>query len=359
VSATLPLVRTETSGKRKYYFFRCACGKEVRRARATCHVEQCFECYRANGWRRARPREIGPGYRMGMLVLVERLPEGRCLVRCDCGGEKNVSLSNLRAGMTQSCGCQVGSKPVHGLSGTTEYNTWSGMMNRCVRARASKAWKYYGGRGIQVCKRWRESVHEFVADMFPRPKGRSIDRIDNDGHYSCGKCEECLANGWPANCRWATAKEQANNQRDACDSHYLEHDGRRLTCSQWARELGVSRQAIEIRIKNGWPVEKICTTRAPSFAKMLKGRVPGSRQYVHDGIRDNLAGWSRRTGIPWRVIHYRLKTGRSLAEAISPAFQRRPFRPRSYHRGTMLTHCRACGRTGHNVRTCKSRSGAA
>jgi hypothetical protein len=53
----------------------------------------------------------------------------------------------------------------------------------------------------------------FYEDMGPRPEGTSLDRKDNDGNYSCGKCDECKRNGWKANCRWATRLVQLLNKR--------------------------------------------------------------------------------------------------------------------------------------------------
>lgn len=81
------------------------------------------------------------------------------------------------------------------------YVSWCGMKQRCTNSN-TKAWDYYGGRGITVCARWLNSFAAFVEDMGERPShAHSLERLDNDGNYE------------PANCAWRTMAEQAQNRK--------------------------------------------------------------------------------------------------------------------------------------------------
>jgi hypothetical protein len=196
------------------------------------------------------------------------------------------------------------------------------MVQRCTNERG-RAWKDYGGRGISVCARWLESFESFFADMGARPTRRSLDRIDNDGGYWCGKCEECVRLGRPANCRWATTKQQAANKRPPSDAVWIEHNGERLISAEWARRLGISRQAFEFRLRSGWTVDRACTTPASAIAKALKGHAPGEKLYTLNGTSDTLAGWGRRLGVNAQTLRQRLNRGMSPAEALTAVDRRR------------------------------------
>ncbi len=162
----------------------------------------------------------------------------RCL--CDCGTETMTAASDMRRGTTVSCGCYARERHTkHGRTESPEYAAWCGIKTRCNNPNA-KEYPYYGGRGIQVCKRWRDSFASFFADMGERPAGRySIERIDNDGNYE------------PANCKWATKREQTRNRRN---NVRLTYQGETKTAVDWAAQLGISAKMIYKRYHKGKPI---------------------------------------------------------------------------------------------------------
>ncbi len=165
--------------------------------------------------------------------------------QCVCGQQSSVRQSYLRNGHTTSCGCSfreaLGHRRTHGHAGDVTYNIWQGMLNRCRNPKV-RIYKNYGGRGINVCERWR-SFENFLEDMGERPSpNHSIDRRNNDGDYS------------PENCYWATRVEQNNNKRN---NHVLTKDGHSLTLAQWSRLLQRHPTTLQRRLKRGLSIDEV------------------------------------------------------------------------------------------------------
>lgn len=124
---------------------------------------------------------------------------------------------------------------IHGMRRSPEYCSWSAMKSRCYK-RSDVAFARYGGAGITVCDRWRNSFQAFYADMGPRPAGMTLDRVERARGYE------------PSNTRWATDKQQIRNRRNtvrvltATGVQYL---------ADFAKPLGLSYGAAFMRLRRG------------------------------------------------------------------------------------------------------------
>lgn len=140
----------------------------------------------------------------------------------------------------------------HGGWNTAEYRVWAIMKDRCSNPNGAE-YHRYGGRGIFVCERWKQSFGDFIQDMGLRPSPEySIDRIDNDGPYS------------PDNCRWATRTEQQNNRSTTVR---LAFNGETHSTNEWSRLIGISISCIRYRLRAGWSIERTLTEPAKQQKK--------------------------------------------------------------------------------------------
>jgi hypothetical protein len=211
-------VPAEKRGEHARWRCICDCGNETISIGRELVIRKTVSCgCYAREYNSTKKTKRMEGETFGRLTVVRY--EGQCKntalwrCKCACGNEVVVSGKNLRSGNTKSCGClhselsaKVGREAnmTHGMTRTRLHTIWCDMKARCYYPK-DKCYHLYGGRGITVCDEWRNDFtlfrdwalsHGYQDDL-------SIDRVDNDKGY------------FPDNCRWATAKEQANNRRNS------------------------------------------------------------------------------------------------------------------------------------------------
>lgn len=200
----------------------CECGAECRVLvqnikRGVSRSCGCLK--RENSGRPRGPQGIylPAGFMSGRLTTLEdaTFSYTEVLARCECGTEARKNAQRLKYGHIASCGCLPRlSAQTHGLSGHPLYSIWRGIVGRCTNPN-DHAYKSYGAIGRGICEGYRampEGLLRYAADMGPRPSlDHSTDRLNNLGGYWCGRCPECLRNGWTLNVAWRTREEQQNN----------------------------------------------------------------------------------------------------------------------------------------------------
>lgn len=210
------------------------------------------------------PKRIGDltGQKFGRLTVVrfygqDKYKKFTWMCECDCGNTSIVSGSELINGRILSCGCLrkeriIEAKTTHGMSHSEVYAEYRNMKNRCYNEQAHN-YKYYGGRGIKMCDRWRDDIREFYNDVSSLPnfreKGYTLDRINNDGNYE------------PGNVRWATASEQMINRRPVTRTLIYEYGGKMRTLKEISNIIGISYKTLSYRIRDlGWDPETAFNT---------------------------------------------------------------------------------------------------
>lgn len=145
----------------------------------------------------------------------------------------------------------------HGYYHEAWYGTYKTMMQRCYMSSAG-SYIYYGARGISVCEEWHD-IEQFKAwvESSGYQPGLSLDRIDSNGDYC------------PDNCRWATAREQANNRRTNVPFVIR---GEKRTLAELAEQFGINRHTLWDRVhRRGWSLDRALYTPPKHGARMDGG----------------------------------------------------------------------------------------
>ncbi|MCK9622154.1 MAG: hypothetical protein M0R47_16660 [Methylobacter sp.] len=170
------------------------------------------------------------------------------------------------------------------------YSVWKSMKSRCLNKR-NKSFHRYGGRGITVCDSWVNNFHAFVADMGERPKGFTLERIDNQKGY------------FPENCKWASRQEQQIN-RDVVNRFFI--DGVEIVPALLAKDLGLKSDSITNRVKKGLSIDEILLPhkkidrtglslggKANGARQRAKTHCPNGHEYKPENLIASKEGWRR------------------------------------------------------------------
>lgn len=119
---------------------------------------------------------------------------------------------------------------------------FNGMINRCYNSK-DNAYKWYGAKGIKICKEWLNNSKSFEDWALNNgyQNDLTIDRIDENKDYS------------PENCRWVT---NSDNSKYKSTTRIIEVDGIKHTGREWPKLLNLGTNAINKMLKN-YPEEQV------------------------------------------------------------------------------------------------------
>jgi len=196
---------------------------------------------------------------IGKLIFlkdVENTTPRKALFMCPiCSNQFTTDISRAKLNRVVSCGCyrKENSKKLHFKHGhskdkkmSSEYVSWQRMIQRCQNLGYGNYYNY-GGRGINVCKKWKNSFVSFLEDMKEKPfKNAQLDRINSDGDYE------------PGNCRWVSCKENSRNRRN---NLVIEWNDQKKTLSEWSEVLNINKNTLRDRIySTKWTLEEAMST---------------------------------------------------------------------------------------------------
>jgi len=172
--------------------------------------------------------------------------------QCECGDISEYLATRVRNGNRTQCKkCSLKNigllNSTHGMKNTSTYQSWLSMKDRCLN-KNSKDYSTYGAKGITVCKEWVKSFESFYKDMGEKPRGYSIDRIDNTKGY------------FPENCRWASRSDQQRNKSNSCS--WIIKGLPFETMKEAGDHFGVSKETVGKWV-NGWVDKRRKKTWSP------------------------------------------------------------------------------------------------
>jgi hypothetical protein len=182
------------------------------------------------------------------------------------------------------------------------YHIWKAMIRRCYNQK-DHAYHNYGGRGISVCQRWRESFVDFLSDVSPRPSGMLLDRRDNNGDYS------------PNNFRWSTRKEQNSNRRNCI---LVEVCGEQVTLAEASRRAGINKRVVHARVHDyHWTTDMALSVPVGSVVGNRTGRNQCHPvMVIVAGAEITLTDACTLYGVPRHTAYMRLRRGWSHNKAL-------------------------------------------
>ena len=250
---------SHTKGKIAYWNCSCVCGNDVVKAGKLLrngHIKSCG-CMTSKLVSDSKIDDM-QGRKIGRLIFKEYVGllnhHALWLCQCSCGNECIVKASSVKSGVTSSCGCLaheilMDRNIKHNCAYLPIYRNYHHMIRRCYDS-TSKAYKWYGERGIRVCDEWKNKDNGFMnfynwaiengykEEILPNGRNKwTIDRINVNGNYE------------PSNCRWATNIQQANNKRT---NVFVEHEGKKYTIAEFVREFNLNYNNTLARYHKGW-----------------------------------------------------------------------------------------------------------